>query len=106
MREGYQANRKHMQSLVWQTSIEAVYPKADTSRKAHEHKIWPSPSRGVLVVRTNQIWAADIICVLISNSYLYLAITVNFHRRYELSKFVEYARSTLLRGGFSARSAV
>lgn len=58
--EGHDINRKHVQRLMQQMGIRALYPKANTSRPGQGHKIYPYRLRGLMIDRPNQVWATDI----------------------------------------------
>lgn len=58
--------------------LEAVYPKANLSKRNHEHKVYPYLLRYLPITRVNQVWSADVdiyqaktrVCVLSSNNRL------------------------------------
>ena len=58
--EGLCVNRKRVQRLMQKMGIEALGPKARTTRPAPGHKIYPYLLRNVTIERANQVWAAGI----------------------------------------------
>ena len=58
--EGYAVGRKHVATLMRTMGIEALYRKANTSRRHPEHRIYPYLLRGLTIDRPNQVWAMDI----------------------------------------------
>jgi putative transposase len=57
---GHDVNRKRVQRLMRQMGLEGMVPKANTSRPAPEHAVYPYLLRNLEVSRVNQVWAADI----------------------------------------------
>jgi putative transposase len=58
--DGYTVGRKHVATLMRRMEIEALYRKANTSRRHPEHRIYPYLLRGLTIDRPNQVWAMDI----------------------------------------------
>ncbi len=59
-RQGIRVNRKRIQRLMRLMGIEAVYPKPRTSRPHPQHRIYPYLLRDMTIEQPNQVWAADI----------------------------------------------
>ena len=59
-RNGHEVNRKHVQRLMREMGLEAIYPKPHLSQTHPEHKIFPYLLRNVSIDRKDQVWAADI----------------------------------------------
>jgi putative transposase len=57
--DGYAVGRKHMATLMRRMGIEALYRKANTSRRHPEHRIYPYLLRGLTIDRPNQAWAME-----------------------------------------------
>lgn len=51
-------NRKHVQRLMREMGLEAIYPKPHLSQAHPEHKIYPYLLRDVMIDRKDQVWAA------------------------------------------------
>src|SRR5208337_3981906 len=59
-KEGRGVNRKRVQRLMRVMGIEALVPRPGTSKAAPGHKIYPYLLRGLKIVETNHVWAADV----------------------------------------------
>lgn len=57
-RNGQGVNRKHVQRLMREMGLEAIYPKPHLSQAHPEHKIYPYLLRDVMIDRKDQVWAA------------------------------------------------
>lgn len=57
--EGHEIGRKHVGTLMKKLDIQAVYRKADTSRRDPAHRIYPYLLRGLAISVPNQCWAMD-----------------------------------------------
>jgi predicted naringenin-chalcone synthase len=53
-------NRKRVRRLMRVMGIEALVPRPGTSKAAPGHKIYPYLLRGLKIVETNHVWAADV----------------------------------------------
>ena len=51
--------RKHIGTLMKKMGIEALYRKANTSRRNQAHRIYPYLLRYLKIGRPNQVWAMD-----------------------------------------------
>ena len=51
--------RKHISTLMKKMGIEALYRKANTSRRNQAHRIYPYLLRHLAIDRPNQVWAMD-----------------------------------------------
>jgi putative transposase len=80
----HQVNRKHVQRLMRQMGIQAIYPKK-TTVPAPGHKIYPYLLRGVKIERVNQVWSTDITYVPMQRGFMYLTAIMDWHSRYVLS---------------------
>jgi len=69
---GHEVNRKHVQRLMREMGIEAIYPKPNLSLAHPEHKIYPYLLRDVSIDRKDQVWAADITYIPLSRGFMYL----------------------------------
>lgn len=76
---------KRVRRLMRLMELEALYPKPRTSLPNKEHVIYPYLLRGVPVVRPNQVWAADITYIRMSQGFAYLVAIMDWHSRYVLS---------------------
>ena len=78
-------NRKHVQRLMRQMGLVAIYPKPRLSVGKKEHKIYPYLLRNVAVTRPNQVWATDITYVRLARGFMYLVALLDWYSRYVLS---------------------
>lgn len=65
-----------------QMGIEAIYPKLNLSKARADHKIYPYLLRGLNIERQNQVWAADITYIRLSQGWLYPVAIMNWFSRY------------------------
>ena len=63
----------------------AIYRRANTSKPAPGHKIYPYLPRGVKVEKANQAWATDITYIPMARGFVYLAAVVDWFSRRVLS---------------------
>jgi len=83
--KGYNVNRKRVQRLMRLMGIEAIYPKANLSKKNHEHKIYPYLLKNILIDRPNFVWSSDITYIKLSKGFVYLVAIIDWYSRYVLS---------------------
>ena len=79
--EGYTVGRKHVATLMRTMGIEALYRKANTSRRHPEHRIYPYLLRGLSIDRPNQVWAMDITYLPMARGFVYLAVVLDWATR-------------------------
>jgi putative transposase len=79
--EGHEVNRKHIQRLMRVTGLEAMAPRARTSRPSQEHAIYPYLLRGLEISRINQVWASDITYVPLAHGFVYLVAILDWYSR-------------------------
>ena len=83
--EGTHVGRKHVATLMRRMGIEALYRKANTSKRHPEHRIYPYLLRGVSIDRPNQVWAMDITYIPMARGFIYLAVVLDWYSRRVLS---------------------
>ena len=71
--QGHAVNRKRMQRLMRLMGWAAICPRRRTTQPAPGHKIYPYLLRNLAIERTNQVWAADITYVPLSQGFMYLS---------------------------------
>ena len=59
-RHGHVINPKRILRLMNVMGIQAIHPGPMTSLPHPEHKIYPYLLKNVLIVKPNQVWAADV----------------------------------------------
>jgi putative transposase len=79
--DGYAVGRKHVATLMRRMGIEALYRKANTSRRHPEHRIYPYLLRGLTIDRPNQVWAMDITYLPMARGFVYLAVVLDWATR-------------------------
>jgi putative transposase len=84
-RKGYEVNRKHVQRLMREMGLEAIYPKPNLSQAHPEHKIYPYLLRNVSIERKDQVWASDITYISLSRGFMYLVAIMDWWSRYVLA---------------------
>ena len=84
-RLGYSVGKYRIRRLLRRMGLEAVYPKKQTSMPSKEHRIYPYLLRGVQIVRSNQVWSADITYVRLLHGFVYLVAIIDWYSRYVLS---------------------
>lgn len=83
--EGIPAGRKRIGRLMTQMGIEALYRKANTSKKAPGHHIYPYLLRNLTIDRPNEVWATDITYIPMRRGFVYLVAVVDWFSRKVLS---------------------
>ena len=79
--DGHAVGRKHVATLMRRMGIEALYRKANTSRRHPEHRIYPYLLRGLTIDRPNQVWAMDITYLPLARGFVYLAVVLDWATR-------------------------
>nr|WP_080404865.1 DDE-type integrase/transposase/recombinase [Burkholderia ubonensis] len=80
-REGHEIGLRRVHTLMKSVGIEALYCKADTSRRNAQHKIWPYWLRGMKIERANQAWALDITYIPMARGFVFLTAVVDWATR-------------------------
>lgn len=83
--EGHVVNRKRVKRLMRRMGMNALYPKPNTSRANHAHKVYPYLLRGLNIDRANQVWCTDITYIPMRKGFLYLVAVMDWHSRKVLS---------------------
>src|SRR5438132_12628495 len=73
-REGHRIGRKHVVTLMREMDIEALYRKANTSRRHAAHPVYPYLLRGMSINTPNKVWAMDAAYYLIRYGLVYLTM--------------------------------
>lgn len=79
--EGIEIGRGHVATLMKKMAIEAIYRRANTSKPAPGHKVYPYLLRKLPIVRPNQVWATDISYVPMARGFVYLVAIVDWFSR-------------------------
>jgi len=79
--EGHVINRKCVQRLMRKMGMNTLYPKPNTSRANHAHKVYPYLLRGLDIGRANQVWCTDITYIPMRKGFVYLVAVMDWHSR-------------------------
>lgn len=79
--EGVRVGRKHVATLMRKMGIEALYQRQNTSRRHPQHPVFPYLLRGLVIDRTNQVWAADITYLPMARGFVYLIAVIDWFSR-------------------------
>jgi putative transposase len=78
---GFMVGRKHVATLMRTLGIEALYRKANTSRRHPGHKVYPYRLRGLTIDRPNQVWAMDMTYIPMARGFVYLTAVLDWATR-------------------------
>ena len=73
--------RKHIRTLMKKMGIEALYRKANTSRRNQAHRIYPYLLRNLTIDRPNQVWAMDTTYIPMQRGFVYLTAVLDWATR-------------------------
>jgi putative transposase len=79
--EGFEVGRKHVATLMRKMGIEALYRRANTSRRHPQHPVYPYLLRGLAIERPGQVWAGDISYIPMARGFVYLMAVMDWHSR-------------------------
>ena len=81
----YLVGRKKTGRLMEEMGIEAIYPKPRLSLNTKPHPVFPYLLKGVVIVKPNHVWSADITYIRMKYGFLYLVVFMDWYARYILS---------------------
>jgi putative transposase len=99
-REGWPVNEKRVGRLMKVLGLEAIYPKAGTSRPGPGHERYPYLLRGKAITGPDQVWCADITYIPMRCGFMYLMAVMDWWSRYVLS----WELSNTLEAGFCVQA--
>lgn len=73
--------RRHIGTLMKKMGIEALYRKANTSRRNQAHRIYPYLLRHLAIDRPNQVWAMDTTYIPMQRGFVYLTAVLDWTTR-------------------------
>jgi putative transposase len=79
--EGYTIGRKRVATLMRRMDIEALYQKANTSRRHATHPVYPYLLRGLTIDTPNQVWAMDTTYIPMRRGFIYLTAVLDWATR-------------------------
>lgn len=85
VQEGFAVGRKHVATLMRKMGLEAIYRRANTSRRHPRHPVFPYLLRGLVIDRPNQVWAADVTYIPMARGFVYLVAVIDWFSRRILS---------------------
>lgn len=80
-----QVNRKRIRRLMRLMGMEALHPKAKTTKPGQGHRIYPYLLKDLEITRPDQVWATDITYIPMRKGFLYLVAIIDWHSRKVLS---------------------
>jgi putative transposase len=80
-RDGYDAGRLHVRSLMRRMGITALYRRPRTSLPARAASIYPYLLENVVIARAGQVWASDITYLPMAHGFLYLVAILDIASR-------------------------
>ena len=83
--EGVEVGRRHVGTLMRKMGIEAIYRKANTSRRNQAHRIYPYLLRNLNIDRPTQVWAMDTTYIPMRRGFVYLSAVLDWATRKVLS---------------------
>lgn len=83
--DGFDVGRKHVATLMRKMGIEAIYRRANTSRRHPRHAIYPYLLRNLTIDRPNQVWATDVSYIPMARGFVYLVAVIDWFSRRVLS---------------------
>jgi putative transposase len=101
LQQGVTVNRKHMQRIMEEMGLEAIYAKPRTSESHPGHRKYPYLLSGVEITRPNQVWSADITYIPLRSGFAFLMAIIDWYSRYVVS----WELSTTMDTDFCLRAA-
>jgi putative transposase len=83
--DGHTVNRKCVQRLMRRMGMNTLYPKPNTSRAHHAHKVYRYLLRGLKIDHANQVWCTDITYIPMRRGFVYLVAIMDWYSRRVLS---------------------
>lgn len=90
---GIDMGREHIIRLMRLMGLEALYPKQNTSKPDHLHRVYPYLLSRLAAEYPNHIWGTDITYIRLTRGFCYLVAIIDWYSRYvvhwELSPTLE-----------------
>jgi putative transposase len=91
--EGFDVGRKRVRAIMRLLGLEALYPKQNTSKGDHLHRVYPYLLRRLAIEYPNHVWGTDITYIRLTHGFCYLVAIIDWYSRYvvhwELSPTLE-----------------
>jgi len=78
-RQGHDAGRLRIRSLMRKMGISALAPQPGTSQRNAQHKVFPYLLRKLAIKRSNQVWALDTTYIRMARGFVYLTAVEAVH---------------------------
>lgn len=78
---GLKVNHKKVLRMMQIMGIQAIYPKPCTSRKNHEHRVFPYLLKGYEITHPHQVWQTDITYIRTPHGFMYLNAFIDVFSR-------------------------
>ncbi len=92
---GIDMGREHIIRLMRLMGLEALYPRENTSKPDHLHRVYPYLLHKLAAQYPNHIWGTDITYIRLAHGFCYLVAIIDWYSRYvvhwELSLSLEIA---------------
>lgn len=82
---GVAIGRQQISKYYRLLGLEEVYPKANLSKRNHEHKVYPYLLRYLPITKANQVWSADVTYIRLKHGFVYLVAIIDWYTRRILS---------------------
>ncbi len=82
---GYAVGVKYIRMLMRKMSLQAIYPKKNTSLPNQTHKVYPYLLHDVEILKPNHVWSTDITSIRLHSGFVYLIAVIDWYSRYVIS---------------------
>jgi len=82
---GFAVGPKRIRRLMRQMGLFPIFPTKNTSKRNHEHKVFPYLLRNMEITRVNQVWSMDITYIRLGRGFAYLTAIMDWHSRYVIA---------------------
>ncbi len=73
--------REHIVRLMRLMGLEALYPKKNTSKPNHLHRVYPYLLKNLVASYPNHIWGTDITYIRMTHGFCYLVAVIDWYSR-------------------------
>lgn len=74
--------REHVIRLMRQMGLHVLYPKQNTSKPDHLHRVYPYLLKKLVAAYPNHIWGTDITYIRLAQGFCYLVAIIDWYSRY------------------------
>ena len=74
--------REHVQRLMREMGLEAIYPKKKITIPNQQHLKYPYLLKNLPIIRSNQVWGTDITYIRLLKGFCYLVAIIDWFSRY------------------------